>query len=325
MSFVQLSLDELKNRAADVLISAGAEPSIAASVALALVLAEADGHAGHGLIRLANYAAQVVSGKIDGRAQPALKIARPGVAQIDAAYGFAYPALDLAIEWILATAPSQGVAVACVTRSSHCGAMGLVVERIARANLVGLMFANTPAAMAPWGGRSALLGTNPIACAFPFKNDPVVVDMSLSKVARGHILAAKQSGSIIPDDWALGPDGAPTTNPNTALAGTMRPVGDAKGAALAVVVEALAAGITGSHYAAEASSFLDSEGPPSATGQLLIAIEPVACGGDLTHLASLFEAIAHDPGARLAGLSRFERRRHAELVGLQVDIRWFDR
>ncbi len=322
-SSFQLGMGQAKSRAADVLITAGTEPTHAASVALALVLAEADGHSGHGLVRLASYAAQVATGKIDGKAKPILTIVRPGIARIDAANGFAYPALDLAVEWLRATAPMQGIAAVGIHRSGHCGAMGLIVERLARVGLVGLMVANTPAAMAPWGGRRALFGTNPIACAFPFGTDPVVIDLSLSKVARGHILAAKRSGRAIPEDWALGPDGAPTTDPDTALSGTMLPLGDAKGAALALMVEALAAGLTGSHYAAEASSFLDANGPPSATGQMLIAIDPLACGGSPAHLTTLFEAVANDPGARLPGLSRFERRRHAETAGLTVDSSWF--
>lgn len=320
---LRLSLEDATTRAASALIEAGTETETARSVARALVLAEADGHGGHGLIRLASYVAQVRIGKIDGQAKPSLATVRPGAARIDAHDGFAYPALDCAIDWLLATAPAQGIAAAGVFRSGHCGAMGLVVERLGCAGLVGLMVANTPAAMAPWGGRRALFGTNPIACAFPFEADPVVIDLSLSKVARGNILAAKRAGSPIPEGWALGPDGAPTTDPDTALAGTMLPAGDAKGAVLGLMVEALAAGLTGGCFAAEASSFLDTDGAPPATGQLLIAIDPAACGGGTGHLAILFHEIAAEPGARLPGLNRFERRRRAEAEGIMVEPAWF--
>ena len=123
------------------------------------------------------------------------------------------------------------------------------------------MVANTPAAIAPWGGRRALFGTNPIACSFPRAGlPPVVIDLSLSKVARGQVLAAKTRGEPIPLGWAVDADGNPTTDPDAALAGTMLPMGDAKGTALALMVEALAAGLTGATFAGEASSFLDEAG-----------------------------------------------------------------
>ena len=108
---------------------------------------------------------------------------------------------------------------------------------------------------------------------------PVVIDLSLSKVARGQVLAAQQRGEPIPLGWALDAAGEPTTDPAAALAGTMLPMGDAKGTALALMVEALAAGLTGASYAADASPFLNADGGPPDTGQLMIAIDPERMGG----------------------------------------------
>jgi len=201
--------------------------------------------------------------------------------------------------------------------------MGPFVERLARAGLIAMMFANSPAAMAPWGGRRALFGTNPIACAFPYREDPVLIDLSLSKVARGHVVAAKQKGIPIPADWALDKDGNPTTDAQAALDGTMIPAGDAKGAALAMMVEALAAGTTGANFAFNASSFLDAKGPAPATGQMLLAMVPEAAGGSQEHLRTLFDAIAAEPGARLPGDRRFATRRQAEQDGIAVQETWF--
>ena len=197
--------------------------------------------------------------------------------------------------------------------------MGLVVARLAEAGLVGLMVANTPAAMAPAGGRRALLGTNPIACAFPMTGaDPVVIDLSLSTVARGRIVQARARGEAIAAGWALDAAGEPTTDPEAALAGTLLPLGGAKGAALALMIEALAAGLTGARYAFEASSFLDAEGGPPATGQMLLAIDPAATGGTPGHLDALFSAIAAEPGARLPGQRRRAARRRAEADGIEI-------
>src|SRR5262249_44457613 len=154
---------------------------------------EADGLKGHGLSRVATYCAQAKVGKVDGFATPTVKQVKAGVVAIDAKYGFAYPALDAAIAILPRVATENGIAAAGIRRSHHCGAAGHPAEQLARAGLVALLFANTPAAIAPAGGKRALFGTNPIAFACPLPTgDPIIVDLSLSKVARGNILAAKQ-------------------------------------------------------------------------------------------------------------------------------------
>lgn len=323
MTEQRLTLADAEARAAAVLVAHNTSAEAARSVARALVLAQADGMGGHGLLRLTTYAAQARAGKVDGHAVPIITQPFPGVLRVDAANGFAYPALDLAVERLLALTLTQGIVMAGVSHSGHCGAMGLFAERLARSGLIAMMFANAPAAMAPWGGKRPMFGTNPIACAFPYRGDPVLIDMSLSKVARGNVVAAMQKGIPIPPDWALNVDGNPTTDAEAALAGTMIPAGDAKGAALAMMVEALAAGATGANFAFNASSFLDAKGPAPATGQMLLAIAPEAAGGSLAHLSSLFDAIAAEPGTRLPGVRRFATRAQSQQNGIAVQEAWF--
>lgn len=317
-----LGLAEAEELAAGALNRSRTSTVNARTVARALVQAEAIGQYGHGLRRVASYAAQSASGKVDGHAVPEVSRPAPAVLAVDAGHGFAYPALDHAVADLPALASSQGVALAAISRSHHCGALGLVTERLAQAGLVALAFANTPAAIAPWGGGRALFGTNPIAFAAPLVDaEPVVVDLSLSKVARGKIMAAKQRGEPIPEGWAFDRDGQATTDPTAALAGTMAPLGDAKGTALVLMVEMLAAGLVGANYAYEASSFFDAEGPAPAVGQLLIAIDPVRLGGESTleRFAELAAAIEADGEARLPGRRRQELRRRAEAEGLSID------
>jgi (2R)-3-sulfolactate dehydrogenase (NADP+) len=316
-----LSLAEARTFVAEALRRCGTSEANADVVARALVAAEADGLKGHGLSRAPSYAAQVRAGKIDGRATPVVSRPKPAVVAVDAAHGFAFPALDAAVGALPAVARAQGVAVAPIRRSHHAGAAGHPVERLAEAGLLALLFANTPAAIAPWGGSRALFGTNPIAFACPLPDRaPIVVDLSLSKVARGNILAAKQRGEAIPEGWALDGAGQPTTDPDAALAGTMVPAGDAKGTALALAVELLAAGLTGATYAADASSFLDAEGPPPGTGQLIVALDPAALGGEgaSERFAVLAEAVEAQAGARLPGTRRLENRGRAAREGLFV-------
>lgn len=316
-----LTLADAEDLVTRILVRCRTTEDNARSVARALVAAEADGLKGHGLSRVPTYAAQAKAGKVDGFAKPAVTRPKPAVLAVDAAYGFAYPALDAAVAALPEAARAQGVAVAPIRRSHHCGAAGHPAERLAEAGLVAILFANTPAAIAPWGGSRAVFGTNPIAFACPLpEREPIVVDLSLSKVARGNILAAKQKGEAIPQGWALDSAGRPTTDADAALGGTMVPLGEAKGTALALMVELLAAGLTGSNFAAEASSFLDAEGPPPGTGQLIIVVDPATLGGldALARFAALASMIEDQPGTRLPGARRSETRRKARRDGLVI-------
>jgi (2R)-3-sulfolactate dehydrogenase (NADP+) len=314
-----LTLAQAEDLVARALVRCGTSEVNAVVVARALVAAEADGLKGHGLSRVPTYAAQTKIGKVDGFATPSVARSRPGAAVIDAANGFAFPAIEAAITLLPELARATGVACAAIRRSHHCGAAGHPVERLAERGLVAMMFANTPAAIAPWGAAKPVFGTNPIAFACPLPGrPPVVVDLALSKIARGNILAAKQKGEGIPEGWALDAAGKPTTDPEAALAGTMLPLGDAKGTALVLMVELLAAGLTGANFAADASSFLDDKGPPPGTGQLIVAFDPAAFGGSGEHVARLIGSIEEQAGARLPGTRRLAGRRKAASEGLQL-------
>jgi (2R)-3-sulfolactate dehydrogenase (NADP+) len=150
--------------------------------------------------------------------------------------------------------------------------------------------------------------------------------MALSQVARGKILTAAQKGEAIPEGWAVDEAGKPTTDAKAALSGALQPIGGAKGAALALMVEVLSAALTGAHFAFEASSFFDAQGAPPGVGQLLIAIDPGAFGGAelfARRLALLAETIESD-GARLPGSRRLALREKARTEGVSVDAKLLD-
>jgi len=322
MSDTTLSVAEAHALVCAALTASKTSPENAAIVADALIGAELAGQGGHGLRRVPAYAAQAKAGKVDGYATPVATRVRPGSMAIDAAHGFAYPALDLASRALVDMASTQGIAAAGIRRSHHAGVAGLVVEALAEKGLVALLFSNAPAAIAPWGGRRPLFGTDPIAFACPSAGgEPIVVDVSMSKVARGRIMAANQKQEPIPEGWALDVDGNPTTDAKAALAGTMVPLGDAKGTALALMVELLCAGLTGANYAYEQSSFFDAEGAAPGTGQLLIAIDPETFGGTraLDRFAAMAAMVAGTDGARLPGSRRQAIRDRLRRDGLKVE------
>ena len=177
------------------------------------------------------------------------------------------------------------------------------------------MFGNTPKAIPPWGGSKALYGTNPIAFSVPrSKTPPLVIDLSLSKVARGKVMLANQKNERIPQGWAIDEQGNPTSEAKKALAGAMLPIGDAKGSALALMIEILSAALTGSNFGFEASSFFDSEGDSPGVGQLLIAIDPNFFSGDVfsERVETIVSAILDQPSTRLPGNKRLEKRKWHE-------------
>ncbi|MCP5368877.1 MAG: Ldh family oxidoreductase [Hyphomicrobiales bacterium] len=327
MSTVTVTQAELKDLIAAALVRHDTSAGNADLVAAALVAAETDGQKGHGASRVESYSAQSASGKVDGHAVPTCTKVAAAALRVDAGNGFSFPAIDLAVRELAALAPATGIAVAAIHRSHHAGQMGAHVERLAEAGLVALMVANTPKAMAPWGGSDGVFGTNPIAFAAP-RGDlpPLVIDLSLSKVARGKILVASQKGEPIPDDWARGPDGRPTTDAKAALAGTLLPIGDAKGAALALMVEVLAAAVTGAALAGEAASFFTGEGDPPAVGQLIIAIDPGSLSGGLfaERLETLLGSMAAQDGVRLPGTRRLAAREAAARDGLTLPRAQYD-
>jgi len=297
----------------------------ARSVARALTQAEIDGQRGHGLSRVPSYGGQAKSGKVDGHAVPEAKQTQPGSLMVDAKHGFAFPAFDLAIACLPDMAKASGIAAAGFTRSHHAGVIGHHVEKLAEAGLVALAFGNTPKAMAPWGGRQPLYGTNPIGFAVPHRgHPPIVVDMALSQVARGKILTAAQKGEPIPEGWAVDENGKPTTDAEAALSGALQPIGGAKGAALALMVEVLAVALTGARFGFEASSFFDADGPPPGVGQFLIAIDPAAFGGAdvfADRMGALARMIEGDGNARLPGSRRIALREMAAREGIAVDAK----
>jgi (2R)-3-sulfolactate dehydrogenase (NADP+) len=315
-----IGIDAALELVQNAFVASGLNEQSAQSVARALVMAEAEGQVGHGFSRVGDYIAQMKSGKINANAALAVISQSPSYLHVSADNGFAYPALEFAIEQAVQMAATTGCVAIAVSQSNHCGTLASHVEKLAMQGLIGIMVANTPAAIAPWGGNRPLYGTNPIAFAAPRAGqDPLVIDLSLSVVARGKVMNAKKTGQSIPEGWALDKNGQSTTDPHAALdGGTMVPIGEAKGTALALMVEILAASLTGAHTSADMPSFFASSGPSANAGQFLIAIKPNDISGFTARIEALLNDIAETPGARLPGTRRIEARNQARTEGLNV-------
>jgi (2R)-3-sulfolactate dehydrogenase (NADP+) len=331
-----LPLADLQALAERALALAGAGTAMAASTARALVAAEAQGLASHGLSRVPQYVGFLRNGRADGKAVAKVLRAKGGAVLIDAAGGLAFPACDLAIAEAMVRAREHGVALAGVTNSHHFGVAAYHLEAVAQAKalapsgsaagLVGIAMGNSPAAMPMPGGRRALFGTNPIAAVFPRKHGaPISLDLSLSEVARGKIMIAAQKGEPIPIGWALDKHGKPTTDANAAIDGMMLPFGSAsggtKGALLAMMVELLVVALTGAHFGFEADSFLVAEGNRPNIGQAFIVIDPNALAGNDAYyerVETLLAVMLADPEVRVPGYRRNELSARAQANGLAI-------
>jgi (2R)-3-sulfolactate dehydrogenase (NADP+) len=320
MEMINIDIDEAVDLCSRAFTKSGASRKNGLLTARALVRAEADGQRGHGLSRAPSYAAQLKSGRVNGGAQPVIIDVRPGLFRVDAGFGFAYPAIDMTLPELERRVGTLGIAAAAICRSHHFGVAGHPCEDLARKGMVAFIYGNTPKAIAPFGGKEKVLGTNPIAFAAPCEHDPLVIDFALSVVARGKIMAARQAGSSIPEGWALDPDGQPTSDAAAALQGSMVPIGGAKGAALALMVEVMSACLAGAALGVEAGSLFEAEGSPPNLGQVLLAIDASALSGGAfaERLAALSAAYDQVDGARFPGTSRLKQRQASAEKGLFI-------
>ena len=333
---MKLSLFEVEALVVRQLQAAGANAVMAGATARALVLAESRGLGSHGLSRVAQYATHLRNGRVNGAAQPQVLRRKGGALLVDAQEGLAFAACALAVDEAVAAAREHGIAIAGVVRSHHCGVVVDHLRAAAAAGMVGLGFANSPAAMPAAGGAHPVFGTNPVAAVFPRQGaDALMIDLSLSEVARGKLMVAAKEGRAIPLGWALDAAGQPTTDPKAGMAGSMLPFGSGpasgsgavsspKGAMLALVVELLVTALIGANFGFEASSFFVDEGNRPGIGQAFIVIDPGALAGNtgntgyLGRVEVLVREMLGDEGVRLPGARREALRRQALADGIEV-------
>jgi len=322
-----VALASLRSLAREALIRAGTKSEAAAETATALVHSDASGIASHGVSRIPLYVAHLRHGRVDGAAVATIVGGKGAVRIVDAGNGFAFPACRLAVAECIPLAREFGIGVSAVIHSNHFGAAAYPLDAAARDGLIGIALGNSPGAIAAWGGKTPLFGTNPIAAVFPRRHAaPLSIDLSLSKVARGKLLVAAQKGEPIPPDWALDPDGDPTTDPVQGLQGSMLPAGGIKGAMLALLVELLIGAVVGAGFAFEADSFFAETGNAANLGQMFLLLDPAAFSGSdayLERVETLVAAVLSDARTRLPGTRRKINRDAAYTDGVVIPERLF--
>ena len=242
--------------------------------------------------------------------------------RVDAAHGFSHAAFAAAEGTFAEVTREAGVATMAITRSSSAGVVGWFNQRLADAGLVSLVFANSSPAMAPWGGTRRFFGTQPRGVGGPRGGaGPLIVGQSATAPARVHVAEAARRGEPIPDHWGFDVDGRPTTDATQSELGSMAPAGGYKGYGMALIVDALAGGLSGSHFSYQSSSFLDNEGGPTDVGQLIVAFAPRLLAGEdfAARIEAWTAAMTAEDGVRLPGDRRHAERARRSREGVCID------
>lgn len=236
-STVTVRESELNDLAVRCLSDSGMPIEQAKTVADVLVYADLRGVHSHGVLRLEHYTERIRAGGLNLHADLEVVDVRNCVMTLDARGSAGHVATKLAMEAAIDVARREGIGVVGVRNNSHCGALAYYVEMALREKMAAIVATNTNAGVAPFGGRSPFLGTNPFAFGFPGERENILVDMATSVVAYGKIFYAREQGEQIPEGWAIDKAGKPCTDPNAAA--TLLPFGGAKGYGVGLMVEAL--------------------------------------------------------------------------------------
>lgn len=285
---------------------------------------------GHGFFWLEFYCQHLLSGKVDGRADPSVEALSDVAFRVDACHGFAHPAIEAGFRELIPAARARGVAAMGVYNSYNAGSLGIHTDYLARAGLVALGVANAVPNIAPVGGNTPVIGTNPISFAVPGETQgevAFIIDQSASAVAWTAVKRAADSGEPIPPGWALDAEGRDTTDAAAGLAGSMAPAGGAKGFSIGLIVEVLCAAVAGGELGTAMGSFTDDDGRPVDSGQFFIAIEPRLYSGGVfdARVAALAESITAQEGARLPHQRRAANKARLARDGLTLDRALHDR
>ena len=302
----EVSLDEIERVVQAALIAHGADAFPAAEVARAVRVAESHGNRICGLYYLESYCQQLRTGRVKGDVVPEVTAPRPAVVHVDARFGFAQPAFAYGLAPALDAARQFGTATLAVGHAHTCTSLGYFTEQIARAGFVAIGLTNASPIVAPPGGKTRVIGTNPIAFSVPDGQGGVAMqfDQSTTTVAQGKITMAKAAGTAIPEGWAVDKDGAPTTDPEAAIGGSLVSMGGYKGWGFGLMAEILAAGMTGSVLSQDVKPLKAPEGPHHDLGQYYIIMDPSLSDGFAERLERIAQAVSMDEGARMPGQGR---------------------
>lgn len=255
-----------------------------------LLEAELRGHPSHGLLRLPRLVERIRNGVTSATATGVQTWRATSLLEVDGKDGLGPVVAMSALEEAIRQIAAAGVVVAAIRNNNHLGMLAWYAEKISSRGFVILAFSTSEALVHAWGGRTAILGTNPVAIGVPTADVPFVLDMATSLVSMGQIHDYAQRNQPIPHGWAVDVNGDPTTNPGAAKSGAIAPFGDAKGYALGLAIEILVASLTNSAIGKDVTGTLDST-TVCNKGDLFIVIDPSISAGLAQRISQYLDAV----------------------------------
>ena len=311
MSTTDLSLDEIYSLAKKVMLANGCNTANAEALADIICRAERDGSHSHGLFRVPGYVKALRSGKVDGEAKPTIRHLTPAVLQVDGHGCFAPLAQAVGLPALTEATAKIGIAALSLVGVHHFAALWPETEYLADRGFVGIACTAYMPSVAPAGSNEALFGTNPLSFAWPRPgHNPVVYDMATASMAMGDVQIAARDGREVPLGTGLDANGQPTTDPAAIAKGVLLPFGGYKGSAIAMMVELLAAGMTGEQFSFEARDTDNKDGGPPRGGEMIIGMSPAIIAGDgwQDHVDGFVQKLSSIDGVRMPGARRHKNR-----------------
>ncbi|MFM9371904.1 Ldh family oxidoreductase [Streptomyces sp. Da 82-17] len=300
-SSIRMTEHEISGLCVRALRSAGAAPPAARILTRSVLDAEHVGNRAVGLAHLFDYLDAYRDGRIVAGVLPEVTRPAPSCVIADARDGLAQEAFETAAETLFTAVRENGMAALWIRGSYTCGELGYYPRRAAELGFTAVACANSPALMSLGGSGGPVLGTNPLAYAVPRADGPpVVIDQASSQTAYVNVRKKAEAGEPIPEGWAVGPDGAPTTDASAALAGALLPFGGHRGGNVALLVELLAT-LGGGSFSLDAAPF-DHGNEPPGIGVFLLCVDSGVLTGEQGRVAAHLDRVRADHGVRLPAL-----------------------
>ncbi|MTT31184.1 ureidoglycolate dehydrogenase [Terrilactibacillus sp. BCM23-1] len=273
MSTVKIQAKEAKKLVVIKLSKAGLKEKDAEKIAEVLVHADLRNVNSHGVLRTEHYTNRLKAGGINANANISFQSTGPVTGVVDGDNGFGHIIGDIAMDHAISMAQKNGVGMVTAMNSSHCGALSYFVQKATDAKLIGIAMTHTDSIVVPFGGKSAFLGTNPIAYGIPGKNKkPFILDMATSNVAFGKILQAREVGKEIPKGWGVDEHGDAVTDPNKVV--SLSTFGGPKGYGLSVIVDVFSGLLAGAAFGPHIGRMYDDLDKYRKLGHYFCAINP---------------------------------------------------
>ena len=329
---------DLRDRCAAILASAGSSPEEARQVAANLVLANLSGHDSHGVGMIPRYVDAVLEGGLKPNASVKVQLDAGSLLTLDGQRGYGQIVGVQAMEMAIQRARDVGSCILALGQAHHLGRIGHFAEMAVAQGLVAIHFVNVLSrpVVAPWGGGDGRYGTNPCCIGVPMAGrEPFILDFATSRVAQGKMRVAHNEGHSVPDGYLIDAGGQPTNDPGVVvvpqgngpgagLFGALMPFGEHKGSGMAVACELLGGALTGSgtwHRPAENAKAV-------INGMLAILIDPQRLGTKAAfeqETLAFVDWLKQSPPApgfdavRIAGEPEREARMQRERDGIAID------